>query len=516
MSYYRISELGLSTRLKLGLEMLRPIPEREWGYATHLAEEHNISRETLYTIRDRAKEGLINGLRPRKPGPQPDEQTVIIDRDFLRRAVTVLSMLKGSVRDIQLGLELLFGVSRSEGWISETLQAVGAEAATYNANLQPTQSILGELDETFQGRHPCLTVVDGHSFMVLNLSAADRRDGTTWGVTLLDLEERGIQFQNLVSDGAKGIRAGVEKAELAVPLWPDLFHLIQDAHKITQRLERAAYRAIETADRAQRAERERQAPQRRPGRPLQVEISVADAVAAEEAAIDLYDGWYWLWREARQALEPINEHGLVTTTKEVRETMEAAVTLLQELGLEEVTDFALALQDHLDDLLAPLTWLEERLAPWQAKIDADTEALILWAWQHRHALDLEPGEGFPVAHQPIVRAFWDIFARFHRSSSLVESFHSWLRPYLTIHRGMPQWLFPLLTLRWNHHTFQRGKREGSSPLELAGVEDVRSLSEALDRVLNSMDPHEPEVPEETETILDFGALFSSAPAFVAA
>jgi hypothetical protein len=31
-----------------------------------------------------------------------------------------------------------------------------------------------------------------------------------------------------------------------------------------------------------------------------------------------------------------------------------------------------------------------------------------------------------------------------------------------------------------------------------------------------MDPREPEVPEETETLLDFEALFSSEPAFVAA
>ncbi len=410
MSDYRIPELDLSTRMELGLEMLRPIPEREWGHATYLADTYNISRTMLYELRDRAREGLIASLTPRKPGGQPEEETVIIDRDFLRRAITVLSVLSGSVRDIQLGLELLFGVSRSEGLISETLQAVGAAEEDYNASLEPTQPMLGELDETFQGRQPCLTVVDRDSFMVLNLSAADHRDGTTWGVTLLDLAERGIQFQNLVSDGAKGIRAGVENAQLTAPLWPDLFHLIRDAHTITQCLEQTAYRAIETALRARRAERERQTPQRRPGRPLKVEISVDDAVAAEEAAIDLYDDGCWLWREARQALEPINEHGRVTTTKEVRETMAAAITLLQELKHEKITDFALAFQGHLDDLVAPLAWLEEAIAPWRAEIDADTEALILWAWQHRHALDLEPGEGFPAAQQSVVRAFRDILA----------------------------------------------------------------------------------------------------------
>jgi hypothetical protein len=376
--------------------------------------------------------------------------------------------------------------------------------------------MLGELDETFQGRNPCLTVVDGRSFVVLNLTAADRRDGTTWAVTLLDLQERGIQFHDLVSDGAKGIRSGVEDAELAVPLRPDLFHLTQDAHKIAQRLERIAYGAIETAERARRAERERQAPKRRPGRPLEVDVSLDDAVEAEEDAIYTYDGWRWLWGEARRALEPINEQGQLTTTKEARETMETAMELLQEIGRDDVTDFALGILDRLDDLLAPLIWLEECLAPWCEEVDDETEALILWAWRHRETLDLEPGAGFPESQQRVVKAFWEILALFHRSSSLAESFHSWLRPYLHIHRGMPQWLFPLLTLLWNHHIFQRGKREGKSPLELAGVDEVPPLSEVLSQLLGSMSQTESEVPEKAEALTGFSFLLDLEPAQVVA
>jgi hypothetical protein len=43
-------------------------------------------------------------------------------------------------------------------------------------------------------------------------------------------------------------------------------------------------------------------------------------------------------------------------------------------------------------------------------------------------------------------------------------------------------LLPLLQLFWNHHTFERGKRAGSSPLELAGVEGAPSLAEVLDQL----------------------------------
>jgi len=105
MAQYRIAELDLSTRCELGLEMFRSIPERPWGRATELARKHNISRTLLYRLRDRVRAAALEALAPRKPGRQPEEKGVVIDPPFLRRAVTVLSMLKGSVRDIQLGLE---------------------------------------------------------------------------------------------------------------------------------------------------------------------------------------------------------------------------------------------------------------------------------------------------------------------------------------------------------------------------------------------------------------------------
>jgi hypothetical protein len=47
---------------------------------------------------------------------------------------------------------------------------------------------------------------------------------------------------------------------------------------------------------------------------------------------------------------------------------------------------------------------------------------------------------------------------------------------------MPDWLFPLLQLFWNHHVFSRGKRAGHSPLQLAGVENVSSLAGAFDNL----------------------------------
>ena len=99
-------------------------------------------------------------------------------------------------------------------------------------------------------------------------------------------------------------------------------------------------------------------------------------------------------------------------------------------------------------------------------------------------MNLHIDADLPEPLRPIMHAVGDVLGLFHRSSSLAESLHSWVRPHLQIHRGMPQWLLPLLQLFWNHHQFERGKRAGHSPLELAGVADAPSLADVLDSLFS--------------------------------
>jgi hypothetical protein len=483
-----VHKLDLSTRIMLAREMLRPIPERQWGRATELAQTYDVSRTFLYDLRDRALDVLIEGLAPRKPGPQPQQESLMVDAAFIQRVITVMPMLKGTIRDIQQGLRLLFGIQRSVGYISQTLTAAGKQATAYNLSVTVPLPILGEADEIFQGRKPCLTLVDGRSFLVVNLTPAESRDGTTWGVTYLDLVERGIQFHDLACDGGKGLRAGVKEAQLAIPLRPDLFHILQDAHRLTRRLEGAAYKAMETAERARRADLEARGIIRRRGPRLKIKVPLPQAEIEETKAIEVFDNWCWLLGEVRLALEPLTPtHGIVSVA-ETKATIETAIELLKELAHPGITAFAEDLQEKMPELLAPLEWLEQHLTPVLDGLDADAEASILWTWQHRHELNVDIDTDIPERLRSVMRAVWDTLGLFHRSSSLAESVgckasaHSWLRPYLQIHRGMPQWLLPLLQLFWNHHTFERGKRAGSSPLELAGVEDAPSLAEVLDQL----------------------------------
>jgi hypothetical protein len=371
-------------------------------------------------------------------------------------------------------LQMLFGVERSVGYISETLQQAGQAAGQLNQEMRIPLPVLGEADEIFQGRQPCLTVVDGRSFVVLNLAAADRRDATHWGVTFLELAERGVVFHDLVCDGAKGIHAGWQAAGNGVPLRLDWFHLLRETHPITRRLESAAYKAIDAVEYLREE-------LRRP-KPKWPASSLDDFRAREQRAIALYDNWRWLLTEVRQCLDPVTRQGQLQNPQCAQETLETAIDLLKTLSNPEIASFADKLSDQQTDLLAPLNWLIDTLQPWRDQLDPSTETFILWAWRNRHAINL--ADDWPTALQPCLAAFTEALARFHRASSLAESIHSWLRPYLQIHRGMPQWLFPLLQLFWNHHEFTRGKRTGFSPLALAGVLNPLSLQQAFDRLFS--------------------------------
>jgi hypothetical protein len=480
MAAYRVPEFTLEQRAEAGLRMFDP--DREWGLVSDLARLYGVSRTLLYEIRDRVWKAMVEALLPRDAGRPAQDNTLTVDKAFIERTIAILPMLTGSVRDIQLGLELILGVRRSVGYVSETLAAAGERAAAYNLGIRIPLPILGEADEIFQGRKPCLTLVDGRSFLVVSLTPAESRDATTWGVTYLDAVERGIQFHDLACDGGTGLRAGAREAELAIPLRPDLFHLLQHAHHLTRRLEGRAYKAMGSAERARQADLEARGILRRRGSRLKIRVPLPQAEVEEARAVEVFDNWCWLLGEIRQALEPITPIHHIVSVAEAKSTLETAVELLKECNHPDIVAFATDLQEKMPELMAPLEWLEEQLPPVFQGLSADTQVFIIWAWQHRQELHLDIGTDFPAALQPIVRVVWEVLGLFHRSSSLAESLHSWLRPYLQIHRGVPKWLASLLQLFWNHHRFARGKRKGASPLELAGVKDAPSLAEVLDQL----------------------------------
>jgi hypothetical protein len=488
MANYQLTHLELSTRMNLALKMLDP--EREWGEASALAKEYGVSRKFLYQLQDQVWSAVEQAILPKTAGRKSETATIQLDKLFIAKAIGVLgSLVPGSVRGIQSVLDLLFGAHRGVGTISETLKAWGSEALAYNQSIPLPIEVLGEADEIFQRRQPCLTLVDGRTFLVISLSAQEHRDATTWGCVFLDARNRGVKFTNLVSDEAKGILAGVKATELNIPVCPDLFHLMQDGKRISQRLEMRAYHAITQAERARRIEQEKQMEQRRKGRPMTPKMEFSQALAEEASAIALHDQWAWLLQQTRQALEPFSPENTLQSSENARANLVAAVELFKTLHNADVTAFAEHMLEKLDELVAPLAWLEATLTPLLSQMTAQQQTFLLWAWQNRQTQNFDIERHFPEYLHPLVSMCCTILGSFHRSSSLAESLHSWMRPHLQAHRGMPTWLLPMLQMVWNHHAFQRGKRKGKSPLGWANVPETLPLNQVFDLLATHISGH---------------------------
>jgi hypothetical protein len=75
------------------------------------------------------------------------------------------------------------------------------------------------------------------------------------------------------------------------------------------------------------------------------------------------------------------------------------------------------------------------------------------------------GKDYPGARKKVAELLGSIL----RGSSLVECVKSLLRPYAELRRSLGQPFLDLFTLYRNSHVFQRGKRAGHSPFQLAGI-----------------------------------------------
>jgi hypothetical protein len=467
MANYRLPQVDLSTRIDLANMMMNPA--RSQGQISQLAKEHAVSRKFLYQLQTKAEIALSIGLEAQWPGPKRASQQITVDDNYLKQVITTLSMLPPSIRNLQLAMEWLFKAHVSLGAIEKTLQQVGKRADTENQCLRPPRPVQGEVDEIYEKDQPCLTVIDHQSALLLNLGQAENCDSLTWGVTLLDLQQQGIEFEDLASDGSSSIQTGIGEAQPGKPYRPDWFHLLQKGHMISGRLEEQAYAALSVAEKARRAEQEAQAAKRRKGRPLKSGLSYAETAPVADQASYLYDAWSWLFRELRHTCQLTQPSGRLFQLEPLRQSLAAILDLMVSLQVPAITTFANHLLELRDLILAPFVSLEQALAPWRSRLPIELETFLLWAWSQRASFNFQIQRDLPLAVQPVAQAVWDALTQFHRTSCMAECVHSWVRPFFVLHRGIPEWLLPLLQGYWNHHIFQRGVRRGFSPLALAKI-----------------------------------------------
>ena len=465
--------LGSGDRLALGVQALA-------GHQTitRLADEADVSRKFVYQQATIAQTALDDAFA----ASTPDDQVLFylpVTKALLRQIVLGLILIcHSSYRGVVEFLRDLLNVNMSVGTVHNIVHEAIPKAQAHNQAQNLANIRYAGLDEIFQNGRPVLVGADIASTYCCLLSDEDHRDADTWGVRLLELNERGFAPTATIADFAAGIRSGQEQALPGTPCRGDVFHALHEVAPLVTYLENRAYDAI--ADHAklkhQKAKLQRQSRGDQRGQVLALTHKVASAAHDEAQAVTLADDSALLARWLRRDLFAVS--GLpyadrVMLYDFVVAEFEARVPLCpHRIGpvytlLKNQRDNLLAFAAQLDaDLLALAEQYQLPVDTIRALLDVQTkDPRQPRRWQHEADLRRQLGSRFWALSQTLL----DLADKVVRASSVIENINSRLRCYFFLRRQLGPDYLTLLQFFFNHRRFlrsERPERQDKSPAEL--------------------------------------------------
>jgi hypothetical protein len=465
--------LGVGERLALGVQALA-------GHQTItcLAEQAGVSRKFVYQQADRAQTALDEAFA----SIEDDDKVLFhlpVSKHWLKQAALGLTLIcHSSYRGVHEFCRDLLDVNISVGTVHNIVHDAIAKARPHNHNQNLANVDIAGLDEIFQKRQPVLVGADVRSTYCFLLSAEDQRDGDTWALRLLELQDRDFAPKATIADFGAGIRAGQKRAMPGVPCRGDVFHALNEIIPVGTFLENRAYDAITAHDKLQhQIAKLRQQGRRQQQTQLAALSRKLAAVAAEEArAITLADDVALLTRWLRHDVFAVS----ALPWEERCALFDFLVAELEIRAAQcphRLTPVCTLLKNHRDQLLAFARQLDEDLAQLAAEFEVPIavvrDLLELQALDKRQPLRWQKEATLRSRlrgrFHPLQQAVHALSEQVVRASSIIENLNSRLRNYFFLRREVGSGYLELLQFFLNHRRFLRSEhaeRVDKSPAEL--------------------------------------------------
>lgn len=459
-----------------------------YGFVTNLARDLDTSRKFIYTLANRVRTAAEEALVPQSPGPAPRRHAIIVDRCRLDRAIVTLGLVAhASQRAIADCLGEIYEVEPSLGYINGVLSLASKAAADFNEKLRlVVKEAEVEADELFALHKAHLVAVDHPSLLILALHQVQRCNVEAWQQELVKLSEKGVELRRLGSDGGQALgKAIVQLPEVKHQL--DLWHAFRHVGQAKRNLEQAAYKAM-----GKEWELEKKAKGMDPKHAMGGEVwrLYREAKVEAEKRIEKYEQLHILNGWVGEALAVVEQlSGRIRNRQKCLAELKAVTELMREMKVDVVRKLAdyldkagPSLLEYAEKLGAEMKVLSEELGEegvrrlcreWQMRREMkrvrrpDEKTRCRLSYERAHLLALLHWRNdYKYAHARVVGVVEGIM----RGSSLAECVNSWLRPYADLMKGLKEQLLPLFILYRNSRVFERGKRAGHSPFELAGIE----------------------------------------------
>jgi len=202
-----------------------------------LSANEGVTRKYIY----RQKQKALEALDAKFAGKTDDDVLFMlpVTKAWLNQLIIALVLIchssYGGVKEL---LRDLFGIHMSKSTIHNRLQEAARQAAVINRAQNFSAIRDGLLNEIFQGSMPVLAGVDAASTFCYLLECAERRDGETWAIHLLDVKKQGLDPDRTIADAGTGLRAGQKLAFGDKPCHGDVFHIQRQCETLANTLSR--------------------------------------------------------------------------------------------------------------------------------------------------------------------------------------------------------------------------------------------------------------------------------------
>lgn len=439
------------------------------GVVSQLSRSAHVSRQTLYRWQAMGRQALEEALgKPSAPVNHIPSVPVLV--------LTLLLEAHASYRGIQATLRSNHGREISLGSIAAIVKEAGQRAQEWMQHQQAQTARVLALDEQYSSQRgkAYLNVVDVHSGQVWASVPPVEVDGESWTVLLWYLHDQGISRLGTVSDGGRAIQEAVSQVHGEEHHQRDVWHLFHVAAQVQGRLDRAMKAEQDRLLTIQRQAAALANGIRRRGR--RPKATLAEQKASVSQMRYVAEGVRYLCQELHRLLEvvvPLSD-GLLSS-----EHRQGELLTVLEL-LDEVVPLATpTLQGQIEMLAKQVRLALPQTLLFARRLDAIQEqaacvlgseavALLAWAWLRRAVLGPTTEHLLQSIH-PAWRAMasrllaaWEQAVR---ASSVVENWHSIVRPHLAVHRSLSAGMLSLLAVWHNHRIAPRGLHEGLSPLQ---------------------------------------------------
>jgi hypothetical protein len=492
----KLPHLGLADILFMSSVMHMPRERRPWGIVSWLADVFCLSRPALYDLARRVEERLINSAGGGQlPAPLSLPPVTVSENRLIRTALTASLPGKAALRPTGEILREAFDQKRSPAWLNELLHQAGARAGDIlrRVDTSALQNVLVIRDETFWHGWPLLLVIEPVSSVILLLVACDDRQADTWGTALLMSQEGGATIGSLVEDMARMYPKSIKEAGLEAKVQKDCWHFERDGDKALRDLERAAFRLTGEVVKLERQ--------------LLKEWNDAvfteqyiPAVTKEEMVYAQHACFAENLAHIADSLEIVDwRSGEIRDPADNEWLFNEALSAMSEVGHPSAKKWVKTARRQQKRFFTSLRWLNEALPAYRQSLVAvvtpeEQETFIRLAarrWRLRQALinghthfrreaqaaevALERFVGADESKRHLVEALESLLNAACRASSMIENVNGLLKAFLHNHRAFSspealQRYLNLFVLWHNMRVFARGKRQGKSPYQWAGID----------------------------------------------